>query len=209
MNKTNEKKIDVLEITKMAAVIAIVLLLGLTPIGYIPVGSLQITTVHVVVIVLTLLLGIKQGLVAGLFFGISSIISALMTPGLFSPIFLNPLVSVVPRIILPLVAYAIFVMIHKILKRRMTKKLALTISSIAAAAVATLVHTILVLTMIWFFRGLSPELADEVLSVTIVGLLGVNMPLEILFATAGAGVIVPTLYPWLNKKTTLNETTEQ
>jgi len=195
----NEKKYDVVSITKTAAVIAIVLLLGLTPIGYIPVGSLQITTVHVVVIVIAIILGLKQGIIAGLVFGISSIITALMTPNLFTPIFLNPLVSIIPRILLPIIAYYLFTLFHKILKGKMSKRLSLTISSVIAATISTLIHTVMVVALIWVFRGMSADLLDATLLPIIIGLLTVNMPLEILFATIGAGVIVPTLYPWMNK----------
>ena len=200
MNKQNKEKMSVLEITKIAAVVAIVLLLGLTPIGFIPIGALQITTVHIVVIIIAILLGVKYGLIAGLTFGISSILTALITPNAFTPIFLNPLVSVVPRVILPLVAAFLFIILHKILRRKSSPRMSLAISSMVAAGIATLVHTILVLALIWMFKGMAgTALPSETLLTIIIGLLTVNMPLEILFAVIGAGLMVPILYPWLRK----------
>lgn len=59
-----------------ALFIALVLLLGLTPIGLIPLGFVNVTILCVPVIVGTLLLGLKTGLILGLCFGAVSALSA-------------------------------------------------------------------------------------------------------------------------------------
>lgn len=200
-----KNKFDTILITKIATVVAIILLLGLTPIGYINIGALQITTVHIVVIIVALVLGMREGLIAGLTFGITSIIAGLMTPGIFTPIFLNPLVSIVPRILLPLIAYFLFALVYRMLRHRMANRMALMIAAVFSSIIATLLHTVLVIAGIWLFRWMSGGLTDEMLLPIIVTLLSVNMPLEILFASVASGLIVPTLYPWLHKEKINND----
>jgi len=198
--KQKDKKIDIISITKTAAIIALVFLLGMTPLGYIPVGTLQITTVHVLVIIIAIVFGVKEGLVAGLTFGITSIITAATTtPGFFTPIFFNPLVSILPRLVLPVVAYYIFRFSYRLLSWRMKNRSALAVAAIIAAIISTVVHSVGVITLVWAFHWMSVGLTDEVLLPMMIGWLIVNMPLEILFAVIGAGIVVPILYPWFNR----------
>jgi len=201
MKTKNEKKIDIISITKTAVVIALVALLGLTPLGYISLGALQITTVHALVIIIAIVFGLKEGWVAGITFGITSIITALTTSGgLFTPIFLNPLVSVLPRVLLPFVAYWLFRFFYSLLSRRMKNRTALSIAAGISAVLSTLFHSTLVITLIWAFRWMSAGLTDETLLSIIIGLLTVNMPFEILFALIVVALITPILYPWFNKE---------
>lgn len=198
------KKYNTLYVTKLAIAVALVFLLGLTPLGYINIGLVRITTIHILVILISLLLGKVEGIVAGVTFGVTSIISALTTGGIFAPIFLNPLVSVLPRMILPFVAYYIFRFLLKILANNTKKKMKITLAATISAAIATTIHTILVLLGIWVFRSMSPDLTDQALLATIIGLLSVNFPLELIFACVVSGGIVPTLYPFFQKATASN-----
>jgi len=210
-SKTEKKKeIDVVAITKIAAIVALVGLLGMTPLGYISIGSLQVTTIHALVIIIAIVFGFKDGLVAGLTFGITSIITALTSgAGIFTPIFLNPLVSVVPRVLLPLVAYVLFRFFYRILSRRMNNRTALAVSSGIAAILSTVFHSTLVITLIWFFRWMSVGLTDQALLTIIIGLLTINIPLEVLFALIAVSVIVPILYPWFNREDYANHERQQ
>jgi uncharacterized membrane protein len=200
MKTKNEKKIDIISITKTAVVIALVALLGMTPLGYLNIGALQITTVHALVIIIAIVFGLKEGWVAGITFGITSIITALTNSGLFAPIFLNPIVSVLPRVLLPFVAYWLFRFFYVILSRRMNNRTALSIAAGISAVLSTLFHSVLVITLIWAFRWMSPGLTDETLLPIIIGLLTVNMSFEILFALIAVALITPILYPWFNKE---------
>ncbi len=60
--------------------IAVIFLLGLTPLGYISLPIAAITTVHVPVIVGGYVLGKKGGAVLGFFFGLTSLIRCFTTP---------------------------------------------------------------------------------------------------------------------------------
>ena len=83
---------------------ALCIVMALTPIGYIPIGPTKATIIHIPVIVAAILEGPLVGAIVGLIFGLSSILNALLFPTVTSYVFLNPLVSVVPRILVGLVA---------------------------------------------------------------------------------------------------------
>ncbi len=67
--------------------------------GYIQVGSVSLTTVHLPVIIGAFLLGPIFGSLLGLAFGLGSLIMAFLT-GSYNLPFTNPLLSVVPRVLL-------------------------------------------------------------------------------------------------------------
>ena len=63
-----------------AIYIAIVLLFAFTPIGFVPVGLTNATTLHIPVILAGILEGPLIGAIVGFFFGITSIINAIIKP---------------------------------------------------------------------------------------------------------------------------------
>lgn len=66
----------VLKLTQHAMFLALIFILGLTPLGYIYLPIAAITTVHIPVIVGACLLGPKSGAVFGMAFGLTSLIRA-------------------------------------------------------------------------------------------------------------------------------------
>jgi uncharacterized membrane protein len=87
---------------------ALTIALGLTPVGYIPVGPVKATILHIPVIIAAILEGPIIGALLGLIFGLSSIANALLFPTVVSYMFLNPVVSVIPRILIGVVAYYVY-----------------------------------------------------------------------------------------------------
>lgn len=87
---------------------AITIALGLTPLGFIPLGLINATTMHIPVIVAGILEGPIVGMAVGLIFGLSSIFNAITRPTPVSVVFLNPLISVLPRILIGLVSYYVY-----------------------------------------------------------------------------------------------------
>lgn len=91
---------------------ALIIVLTFT-VGYIPLGFANPTIIHIPVIIGVLYgtsLNKKNGLYSGLYFGaifgLSSFINKLIaSPGMFTTMFLNPLVSIIPRIIVGLFCY--------------------------------------------------------------------------------------------------------
>lgn len=101
----------------LSALCAIVIVLGLTPLGIIPIGFINVTILCIPVIIGTVLMGIKGGLVLGACFGLSSTLRAFGIPTPPSALVAslmaeNPLyvivMSMVPRLMVPLIAFAVY-----------------------------------------------------------------------------------------------------
>lgn len=130
---TNTQK---MVITAMLAAISV--LLGSTPLGFIPIGPTKATIMHLPVIVGAILEGPAVGLGIGLVFGIFSMIQAVIAPTIVSFAFLDPFVAVLPRLMIGLTAYYTY---------KITKLPA------ASALVGTLTNTVGVLCMIYIRHG--------------------------------------------------------
>jgi uncharacterized membrane protein len=83
--------------------------------GYISYGGLSITLLHIPVIIGAVVLGPKYGGVLGGVWGITCIIKAVLAPPtpLEGIIFRNPVVALIPRILVGVVAGAVFAVISK------------------------------------------------------------------------------------------------
>lgn len=73
MNQVNVKKL-----TFSAIITALILLMGFTPLGYIKVGVIEITTMHIPVAIGAAVLGWRYGLFFGFMFGFTSLMQAFM-----------------------------------------------------------------------------------------------------------------------------------
>ncbi len=100
------KKNNIQDLTLASVFAAIILLMTFVPqIGYITIGAAALTLIHIPVLIGVFLLPKKYSLVLALFFGVGSLIRAATTPtGPLDPAFVNPLVSVLPRILFVLAA---------------------------------------------------------------------------------------------------------
>lgn len=83
------EKISTKQIALYGLFVAMVFLLGFTPLGYIYLPLASITTVHIPVIVGSYILGRKGGAVLGFFFGLTSFIKCFTTPDAISAIVLG------------------------------------------------------------------------------------------------------------------------
>ncbi|WP_138160450.1 ECF transporter S component [Peptoniphilus catoniae] len=84
---------------------AITIALGLTPLGFIPLGIINATTMHIPVIIAGILEGPVVGMAVGLIFGLSSLFNAVTKPTPMSIVFYNPLISILPRVLIGLTSY--------------------------------------------------------------------------------------------------------
>lgn len=84
---------------------AISVMLGLTPLGFIPIGPTRATIMHIPVMVGAITQGPIVGAMVGLIFGLFSLFQNATNPTIISFAFLNPLVSVLPRVLIGITSY--------------------------------------------------------------------------------------------------------
>ena len=145
-----KKKLTIQWMTGTAMMIALTLVLANTPLGRITMPFLTATTLHIPVIIATLVLGLEAGVLTGLTFGIHSLISNLTGASFFAPFFINPLVSVLPRVLFPVCVYFIAEGVKK-LKAGFDKHH--IIAYVSASALGTALHTTMVMGMIYLLNA--------------------------------------------------------
>lgn len=108
-SKKKKKHLSTRNMVLIGLLGAITVVLGQTPLGFIPIGPLNATTMHIPVIIGAILEGPIVGAFVGLIFGLSSMFNAITRPtSPISFVFINPLISVLPRVLIGFIAYYIF-----------------------------------------------------------------------------------------------------
>lgn len=142
----SKKKIDIRKMAIIGVLAAISIMLSMTPLGFIPIGPTNATIMHIPVIIGAILEGPVVGIVVGFIFGASSLIRNLTMPTITSFAFINPLVSILPRVLIGVVAYYVYKLIMKISKNAF-------VSGWITGVIGSLVNTIGVLGMIYILYG--------------------------------------------------------
>ena len=132
----------------LALFVALIFLLGQTPLGLIPLGWCNVTLLVIPVAVGTIYMGLKSGLILGLAFGATSFVSALIKPSVLvstlmgaSPV-LTTVMTFVPRLCIPLVIYGVYTLLEKKHPH---------IAAAVASACGSLTNTILYLGLMLLF----------------------------------------------------------
>lgn len=183
-----------------AMFIAIEMLLVFIPfLGYIPIGPLRATMLHIPVIIAGIILGKKGGSLIGLVFGLSSLfyntINPTVTSFVFSPFIsgniLSAVVAILPRVLIGFIAGFIF---EQVLKHGWNKYLGMIISSLAGA----LTNTILVLSGIYLIFGHSyAQAIGQDFNVLMAYLIGIVTSSGILEAIVGTIIVIFVCQPLL------------
>lgn len=113
------KKIGTSQLTLIGVLSGVTMMLGLTPLGFIPTGPTTATIMHIPVMIGAIIAGPLVGGLIGLMFGLSSIFYAIMNPNIVSFAFLNPLVSVLPRILIGVTAAYTYQFVSKIPEKKL------------------------------------------------------------------------------------------
>lgn len=140
--------------TKMIVVVglmlAITIILTFTPLGFIQVPPISITIMHIPSIIAGIVAGPIAGAIVGLGMGLASFFRALTSANIADKLFINPLVSVLPRLFIGVAAYYAYSGVKKLLlKRQSTQKLRKGIPALVGSIAGTLTNTVLVLSMIY------------------------------------------------------------
>ncbi len=202
----NHKKTKTM--VQLALLTALIILLAFVPyVGYIrvPFFAIQATTVHIPVIVGSILLGPKCGGFLGFVFGLTSLINNTTEPGLtsfcFSPFVqigdglggspLALLVCFVPRIVCGIVPHYVYTGLQKLSKSPdKSRKYTLLVSGVAGS----ITNTILVMGMIYLFFGhayaAARSIAFEAILGVILSVIYINGTLEAIIAAIIASAVV-------------------
>ena len=173
----NRKKMDIRYMATLAMFCGILLVMGATGIGFIPLPVIKATTMHIPVILGAILLGPTAGAVLGGVFGLCSIWANTTSPGLlafaFSPfmtteglpgVLKSLWIALGCRILLGVIAGWLWKGLKKVLKQ---DYLALPVT----AAVSTICHTILVMGSIYLLLAQQYAQAKNVAITAVFGLV--------------------------------------
>ena len=176
------RKSKAYRISILALFIAIIIVQNFVPLfGYIPVGPLSLTTIHITVIIAAILLGPVDGGIVGGVWGILSFIRAFTAPT--SPVqplvFTNPIISILPRILIGVVAGYLFIGLTK-------TKLKPAISLAITAIFGSLTNAFLILGMIAMFYR-TPAVAHA------YGVSDPSLIIKVLMTAVGTNSIPETI----------------
>ncbi|HIU46966.1 MAG TPA: ECF transporter S component [Candidatus Fimadaptatus faecigallinarum] len=184
---------QVRRLTVCAMLTAIIWLLTVSPIGFtLPFFGISMTFNHIPMIIGTLMEGLGVGCVLAAMFGLSSLYTAFARPTYYSPLFQNPLVSVLPRLLTAPVTYFVYKGVKKLCPGKPV------IAWGAAAIAGTLANTLFTLgAMALYVRvnpgalGLEPEAVGG--AVAVIWGLSINSPFEcissVILSTAVMGAL--------------------
>jgi uncharacterized membrane protein len=170
-------------LAQIAILSALIIVMTFVPyVGYISYGALSITLIHIPVIIGACLLGVKAGGLLGAVWGISCIIKAVTAPPspLEGIIFRNPLIALIPRILMGLAAGLMMYLLGKKSK---------VLGAVTASIAGCLTNTVLVMGGIYLIYGDKYGEALNISSISFGGLtnyilaaFGINAVIEIAVA---------------------------
>lgn len=147
------RKLGTRQIVVIGMLSAVSVIMGMAGFGFIPLPTVKATIMHLPVIIGAIIEGPVVGGLIGLIFGLFSIYQNIVSPTPVSFVFLNPLVSVVPRVLIGITAYYSYNLFSG--KREVLK-------AGVGAAVGSLTNTVAVLAMIYFLYGQKYAAAKEI-----------------------------------------------
>ena len=171
------------EMVLTALFAAIIVIMAFTPFGYIPLGVINATIIHIPVILGALFLGPKIGASLGFIFGLTSMLKATFIGGTVSSFVFSPvlaagieggagavksvLICFVPRILVGVVPYYVFRLIRKCIKKG-SRSIGFAVAGVSGA----LTNTILVMGGIYL---LFKDSYAEAIGVSAIAVIGIVM----------------------------------
>lgn len=202
MKKNNGSKVR--KLTIAGVLLALILIFLLVPIPSVTGVSYAVIAL-IAVIVACQFEGIWMGLFCGLSFGLASLIAS-FTTGAGSPLaiaFHNPLISIFPRVMIPITCYYSYIGLRKLFKFAYSKRknyneklanhLSIVVSSGISAGIAVLTNTTLVLTMIGAFHAGSVLGNNTIGTAYLWGVAIAGAPLELAVCIPVSPAIVVAL----------------
>lgn len=195
-----------------AMFIAIIIILAFTPVGFIQMGLIKATIIHIPVILGSIILGPKYGAVLGLVFGFTSLVSNTINPAIlsfaFSPVipvpgtgqgsYLALIVCFLPRILVGIVPYYVYKLFKKIFKNKDWLSFGI------AGVVGSMTNTFFVLNIMYFLfqnaYATAKNISVDAVYNAIITIMVVNGIPEALVAGVLIGAIGKTVKIQSNAK---------
>lgn len=188
------KNKTVTRIAISAMIVAIIAIMSFVPyVGYIgiPAIGVSITIIHVAVLFFAWMFGWKEGLIAGLAFGVFSMIRAIAMPNSpIDPLFANPLVSVFPRVTFGFIAGILFDLTR--LVRRSKPRF---FFDVLITGIMTVFHSVLTLSVLFALYHSNENLSSFNYFTLILTIVSINGALEL----GTALIVTPLLILALDK----------
>ena len=183
-----------LKMVQMAILIAVLLVMSFTPLGYLKIGLLSISLLTIPVVIGAMLIGPAAGAVLGAVFGLTSFAQCFGADAFGAMLLsINPfftfLVCVPTRILMGFLAGLIFKGIHKIDK---TKTISYFIGGLSGAVLNTVFFMGLLMLFFWstpYMQEINAAMGGLGLWAFLVAFVGINGVVEAIVACAAGGVI--------------------
>ena len=204
VNNTANKTFTTKYMVELAAMIAIIIIMAFTPLGYIKLPGLTITFLTIPVAV-AIILGPVGGLICGLTFGLTSLYQAVTGGSVFtfalfniSPVF-TIILTVVPRTLEGLLTGLIFKVLHNI---RSVQKVSYYIASLACPLLNTLLFMSTLVALFYrtdFIQTYVTKFAASNPFTFVIAFVGTQGAIEAVVCFVVASILSRTLYAVLVK----------
>ena len=203
VNNTANKTFTTKYMVELAAMIAIIIIMAFTPLGYIKLPGLTITFLTIPVAVGAIILGPVGGLICGLTFGLTSLYQAVTGGSVFtfalfniSPVF-TIILTVVPRTLEGLLTGLIFKVLHNI---RSVQKVSYYIASLACPLLNTLLFMSTLVALFYdFIQTYVTKFAASNPFTFVIAFVGTQGAIEAVVCFVVASILSRTLYAVLVK----------
>ena len=190
------------------ALSAVIILMGIPGIhlGYIQISpAVSLTLMHVPVILAAIFAEGTGAVVTAIVFGLTSLVNAAVNPsGVLDPLFLNPLCSVLPRLLFGVGATVLFNLISRI--PHMPKP----VSAAVSAFISSLIHSFLVIGSMYVF--LNGQMTSAMNGMGYLALMAILMPgaaMESVVAAVVCAAVVSSLTVIKGRRSKLSEEIEK
>jgi uncharacterized membrane protein len=183
-----EKRSSAHRIALLGILTAIIIIQNFVPFfGNIPIPPLNPTIIHITVIVATLTMGTKDGMIIGAIWGLTRMFRAYAMPAtpLDPLLWTHPMIALVPRILIGTFTGWTYQLMKRILPSK--EKLSMAVASV----VGSFTNTILVLVFIALFFGEEYAQAIEVDLSNLAGALAIIVGTNGVAEAICAGIIAP------------------
>lgn len=185
---------SVLKLTLTAVFLAVIIVMSFTPIGYLKVGTIEISLLSVPVAMGAALLGVSGGAVLGLAFGITSFIQCFGMSAFGTALFgispvLTALLCIIPRVMVGVCSASVYKVLDK---KGVQPNVTSLLSFLTAAVVNTVLFVGLFIALFGrtdFYAGLETQFATTGVIAFFAAFVGVNGIVEAVASALVGGAL--------------------